>query len=551
MSLSFNPTPFDLLLGLKQWLIVVGVSLLVIGISATFMSLMVLGKTGPIQILGYAREAITDLFGTSWRRCLALTQLTFFEALRRKTLMVFAVFAILFMFAGWFMSDVTADPSLQVKAYISFVLRAISWLILPVVLLLSCWGLPEDIRARSLHTVVTKPVRRHEIVLGRILGYSLIGGLVLAVMGFVGYVWIVRQLRGNDTMRSHLIARVPIFGELSFVDRDGRDRDTQGELIQAGINVGDENPFRSFVEGATSARARWDFGQIDTSRLANNTLVLESSLQSFRTHKGNMKQGLLCQFTLINQATEVRVPLTPFEVQEFRRNTYNVAERNRSLSDVNGKEVDLIKDVLSGGALRVEVQCLSGGQFLGMARPDLFIRLPDNSFLASYVKCLGSIGLMMLMVVVLGVMFGCFVKGPVATVATAFVVILGRTFHGFMEQVATGVSKANPAFEHKGRGILDSLIRIPTHQTPSVDFEDSFGTRIVKTLDNIELGGLWAVKHLIPDFSTFDTTEYAANAFDVPWAESLLPSLAVTIGYGLPWIVVGYFFLKFRELEAK
>ena len=66
-----------------------------------------------------------DLFGTSPRRCLALTQLTFREAVRRKTLWVFAVFAVLFLFAGWFLSDVTADAELQVKNYVSFVLRTI------------------------------------------------------------------------------------------------------------------------------------------------------------------------------------------------------------------------------------------------------------------------------------------------------------------------------------------------------------------------------------------------------------------------------------------
>jgi hypothetical protein len=59
------------------------------------------------------------------------------------------------------------------------------------------------------------------------------------------------------------------------------------------------------------------------------------------------------------------------------------------------------------------------------------------------------------------------------------------------------------------------------------------------------------VQHLFPDFRTFDTIEYVANGFDVPWAEAMLPSIAVTLGYCVPWIVVGYFSLKLRELEAK
>jgi hypothetical protein len=74
---------------------------------------------------------------------------------------------------------------------------------------------------------------------------------------------------------------------------------------------------------------------------------------------------------------------------------------------------------------------------------------------------------------------------------------------------------------------------------------------MIKALDNIELNGLWAVQHLFPDFGSFDTTEYVANAYDVPWAEATLPSLMTTVGFCLPWILVGYFSLRLRELEAK
>lgn len=549
MSLSFNPIPFDLAAGFAHWLIVMAIVLTLSGISLTLMSLAAGGITGPLQVAWHVKDGIADLLGTSPRRVLALTMLTFREAFRRKTLWVFAVFGVLFLFAGWFMSDVTADPALQVKAYVSFVLRTISWLILPVVMLLACWGLPEDIRARSLHTVVTKPVRRHEIVLGRILGFVLIGTFVLAVMGAVGYVWVIRQLPAS--MQSHLVARVPIYGEIRFVTREGLEKNEEGNYIRDGINVGDESMFRSFVEGNSKARAIWEFKDIHPERLAEpGKLVLESTFQAFRTHKGNMEAGLLCQLTLVNKAKDVRVPLKTFNVKEFHRNVYDVAEMNPQLTDVDGKPVNLEKDLLHDGKLQIEAACLSGGQLLGMARPDLFIRLPSRTFAASYFKSIFSIGLMMVTVIVLGVVAGCFVKGPVATLLTAFVVIVGRLSHAFMKELTSGYYR-DSNFQMQGRGILDSLIRIPTHLTPGVEMGEGFVYRAIQAIDNVELSGLWAVQHLFPDLRTFDTTEYVANAFDVPWAAALLPSLAVTFGYCIPWIIVGYFSLKIRELEAK
>jgi hypothetical protein len=223
---------------------------------------------------------------------------------------------------------------------------------------------------------------------------------------------------------------------------------------------------------------------------------------------------------------------------------------NKALQDENGKAVT-IADLIDGGKLRVEAACLSSAQFLGMARPDLFVRLPDRPFAASYFKSIFNIGLMMVMVVVLGVMSGCFLKGPVATMLTAFVVIVGRVAHGFLESLVTGKVQYNKDLQMQGTGVLDALYRLPTHMTPGVELEDTFMHRVIKVFDSLVLNALWAVQHLFPDFGSFDTTEYVANAFDVPWAEALLPSLATTCGYVLPWILVGYFSLRVRELEAK
>jgi hypothetical protein len=548
--LNFNPVPFDIAAGLTHWGVVMAAVLIVVFVTALFTSVLALGFAGPVQVVVHIVGGVQDLLGTSPRRCLALTQLTFREALRRKTLWVLAVFAVLFLFAGWFLSNVTPDADLQVKNYVSFVLKTISWLILPVALLLACWGLPEDIKARSLHTVVTKPVRRHEIVLGRILGYSAVTGLVLVLMGVVGWAWIIRQL--PEARGAQLTARVPVYGEISFIDNQGNNKDQYGNLLKEGINTGDENMFRSFIEGNTKSRAIWEFSKVDVARLnEQGGLAFESSFQSFRTYKGKIDQELTCQYALVNAGKNLRVPLAPFRVHEFRRNVYNVLEENSALQDEQtGKTVEL-PELVDEGRLRVEVACLSSAQFLGMARPDLFIRLPDRRFEVSYFKSLFNIGLMVVMVIVLGVMSGCFLKGPVATILTGFVVIVGRMAHGFLVSLVTGKVSYNPHIQMSGTGLLDSLIRIPTHKNPTVELGNSFVYRVVKALDDIELNGLWAVQHLFPDFGMFDTTEYVANAYDVPWAEALLPSLMTTIGFCLPWILVGYFSLRLRELEAK
>ena len=61
-------------------------------------------------------------------------------------------------------------------------------------LLISAFSLPADIKNKTITTVVTKPVRTAEIVLGRIVGFTLIGSALLAVMGLASYVFVVRSL---------------------------------------------------------------------------------------------------------------------------------------------------------------------------------------------------------------------------------------------------------------------------------------------------------------------------------------------------------------------
>src|SRR5690606_25374087 len=141
--------------------------------------------------------------------------------------------------------------------HITFILKAIAWLSVPVVLLLACWGLPNDIKQRSLHTVVTKPVRRSEVVMGRILGFSAIGSIILVVMGVAGHIWIKRQVPPDA--QSLLVSRVPIYGELDFTDKTGN----PGQ----GVNTGDIWEFRSYIEGATAASAIWTFENITPEQM--------------------------------------------------------------------------------------------------------------------------------------------------------------------------------------------------------------------------------------------------------------------------------------------
>ena len=526
---SINP-----LFSVLMWLIVTGGLTFVVLFVSVLNLLLTRGVSGLGVFFAELGAMASDVFSLSPRRIWALTRLTAMEAYRRKALAVFVVFALLFMFAGWFMGDATAEitPD-RVKVYISFVLTAISWLTLPVVLILCCFGIPEDIRLRSIHTVVTKPVRRLEIVIGRILGISLIGGIVLVVMSTVGYIWIVRQIPKES--QAYLTCRVPVYGAIRFKSRDG-------EIAAAGINVGDIWAFRSYIEGATKARAEWRFYNVGENLLdKDGNLNLENSFSAFRSYKGDMTRPLFYDITFKNPDKNLSYTIDPQPVNEFRSKLDKIPRK----VTIDNAQYDLIKDFVSDQkTLDIEVACIDREQFIGMARSDLFVRMPDQPFFVGYFKAVLGIGLIVFLISMIGVSASSIVKGPIATILTFVLYLLsGKNSHQFMDQLASG--------EVKGGGFLESIYRLVTHLGPTTDLPENPGFAAMKLFDQVLTSFLWLCKQVIPRLQSFNMIEFVANGFDVPFNVSLFPSFLVTVAYIIPCVMLGYFALRIRELESK
>lgn len=566
--MQFDAPDFNFLLNFGIFaLVMAGFLILLLGLSllGTFLNH---GSEGFGIASTNFRRGIGDFLSLSVRRVFAIADLTIKESIRKKTLFVFVIFAILFMFAGWFLGGTTERPDLQVRVLVSFVLKTISWLILIVIPLLACWGIPTDIKARSLHTVITKPTRRNEVYLGRLLGYTVVGTGVLLIMGMVGYVWIVRQT--PQAAKSELISREPIYGKLSFSDRFGR-----STRNMTGINVGYEWTFRSYIEGGTKGRTFYEFKNLNLNRLKSvhakrkaeydraleadpenppaepAAMQFEYNFEAFRAYKGDLDKRLSARMILVNPDDEtIRVPLPVFEVQEFsqfnQEKLVYVPEtiEYRDEETTEARSANLFTDVMPKGNLLVEVECLDPGQYLGMAQPDLFIRMPDKSFAVSYFKSIFGIWLQLFLMIMLAVTASCFVKGPVATLLTFSLVLVGMTpLSTMMFELLSG--------QLEGGGPVESVYRMYAHLNPSIPLPDGPFKVFAIVMDTISRGFLALAFFVIPGFVDFKMTAYTANGYDVPWLKSLIPAMALTLGYVIPCVVIGYCSLTLREMEAK
>ncbi|MHC4180939.1 MAG: hypothetical protein ACYSWU_25865, partial [Planctomycetota bacterium] len=236
IEIEIQPFLTWLLSSLRYWLVVVG-ALLIGGVLIGWLFAAL--RRGPVDAVGKTARALAagavDLVRISPRRVWTLGWLSVKESIRRRYLLIgLILLALILLFAGWFEPWEVREPARrQIERLFwrtTLIVGVLTWL-------LSTLSLPAEIKNQTLHTVVTKPVRPSEIVLGRMLGVTAIGTFLLLIMGVCFYVSTDRMLAHRHTLT-----------------------DADLQVQQAGD---DRSPIRT---GRTSpAREHWHKASVDAS----------------------------------------------------------------------------------------------------------------------------------------------------------------------------------------------------------------------------------------------------------------------------------------------
>jgi len=568
------------------------IALSIVGFLVSY--LIALARSGPGE--GFFAVAKTigdfvrvDLPGSSLRRIWAIARLAFKEALRRKVLAVVGLFIVAIMFAGWYLDPEADQPA---RLYLSFVLGGTNLLVLLLGLFLSAFSLPADIKNKTIYTIVTKPVRPTEIVIGRIVGFGLIGSLILLALGLLSYLFVVRGVRhehrvetvaqnglsgitdkeaehrheftlgadgigvtdeqkghrhqvtrkpgpnGQDTYEigppvGGLVARVPVYGSLRYTDRDGKEAE--------GINVGYESEYQKYIEGNTLSSAIWVFDGVSSSRFPKG-LDLEMTLAAFRTYKGDIESGVQGSIVLRNPDGSAETERTQFTVREFQVDQKRIPVKMKGFKNNQPAEVDLFQDIAPNGRVEVVIRCLDQGQYLGMNVADVYLRAGEVPFWWNFAKGYISMWLQMMIVICFGVMFSTFLTGPVAMVATLSCLVLGF-FGSIAGEILSG--------KREGGGPIESLVRIPLQLgvVSELDLGNTMVESAIRAVDRPILWFLSTVTSAMPDFRQLGTSDFVAYGVNI-FGDLLGRHLTIAFGYFLLTSLIGYFFLKTREIAA-
>jgi ABC-type transport system involved in multi-copper enzyme maturation permease subunit len=577
--------------------VVLGVIALVLGY------LIALVRHGPMKAGDITYRVVMngfrELFLTSPRRVWAIARLCVKESIRRRVIIAPLIYVVILLFSSWYVPTGVQQPG---KLFFSYVLGWTTLLILLIALLVSAFSLPNDFKTKTIYTVVTKPVRAGDIVLGRILGFTIVGTVLLLIMALcsAGFVWrmldhthavkidslenmydaegkpigkkgrtttnqdhyheveIYNDGRGMATSTNeheHEITSTQHGTETAYhlsgpkgllrarVPFYGKVRflDRKGVEVSKGISVGSEWTYRSFIEGGSPMAAIWTFSGVNESTLRDSGDGQVLPLELIVRVFRTYKGNIESGIQGVAQLRNPDNKSIKSELWTFKAKDGSINEFNwsRKLSDADKKPIDLLKNLVTeDGRVEMVVQCLDRGQYYGFAQPDCYVRMPDGSPLWNFCKAQATIWVQMVLVIAIGVTCSTLVNAPVAMLFTLSFITLGF-FRQFFVDVAIG--------KQVGGGPIEALYRIVTQMNEVSPLPVNLGTQLIQSLDVILRGGMTSLAFVLPDFRSFSSVSYVAYGFNIPMNQ-IYQDLTVCGAYLVGLFVIGYFFLRTREV---
>jgi hypothetical protein len=290
----------------------------------------------------------------------------------------------------------------------------------------------------------------------------------------------------------------------------------------------------------------------------------------FRTHKGDIEQRVNGSLAIRNPKTGLRVEVMTFSTEEFitkilslprkfegtpqivqrqGRDRFGASfilpsndEAESARNDIRltqRREFDLFEDFIADGEVEIWLHCLDSGQYVGVAKADLYFRAADASVTLNFIKGFYKIWMQMVILISFGVLFSTFLSGPVAMISTLGVLIAGFT-KSFV--IKLGLNQV------LGGGPFEAFYRLMTQNNLVTDLPTSVGMQFIKVTDVVFSKFLWLVGQAVPplaEYAVYDTA--LVSGFNIPMHWVLNHSI-MTLGYAVPIFLVAYLILSNREV---
>ncbi len=452
------------------------------------------------------------------KQILAIARLTFWEGIRMRIVLVFLIvlgFVVLrlpFALRG----DETLAGRLQ--TFLSYSLTALGVFMSLATIFFSCATLSEEIRTRTLHMIVTKPISRIQILFGKWIGVNALNLLICVMSGSViyGLAYYVKsqpelfsrdRVKIDDVVWTSRLAAAPTAPNFyAQADKQITEREKAGEEFLRGRKVEVESLEREL-------RAAWRQIEPGTSRVFTFS---------------NLKPPATEQ-----ERFQVRFRIRALPYSEFAPVTWGIVDSK------TGELLDYLPtkerpEEIHQFLVRAENWVKDGEAALAVHAPfderypltlyfegdeSLQILYRVGSFEANFVKVMLLILFRLAFLSALGIFFGTFVSFPVACfcVLSVFLFCLGSPF--WLESIGANI------------GMID----------PNVDPYGAWGPIVRALLVPV-------LKIALPNFIRYDGISVLIDGYYIDWRLLRIAALH-TLGYGAALLLLpGWWIFHSREI---
>ena len=427
------------------------------------------------------------------QQILVIARQTFKEAVRNKILFVFIILGLTTICCSVFM-PVVGDGREKIKIVESMCFRSITFFGTLAAILLSASSIPTDIENGVLSTVTTKPVQRTTIILGKIIGFVYIIGVLLIVMGGVSYALIkFTALKQSYQGNSELMVR------------DQFDPDTlqiTGEPTRKIGNV-------SWIEGGGKGSSVWKFKGL-YSKDRNDDLEIKADF--LVESKKRYDWGIPVNIKIINHVTG-----------KVLTESIEISRNKPGLLRLNGESLE------GSGELTIVVSPENSGDYIGISSDSLRVFFGKKSFGYNFLKGLTIISFQFFLMVIIAVLGSTFLSLPVNILFCLFVFFCGN-ITDFMRDLSTVIN----VFEtHEHEHGLSALMKK--------------SNVFVILLDYVIRKPILLLSYILPDLRNFSVGKYFTDGINIP-CKTVFMSFGYAVLYTFFCLPVSFVVFKRREM---
>ncbi len=312
------------------------------------------------------------------------------ESLRKKILFILGLFFLILLVSSLFLETAGQEDRIKLVERISF--GSLAFFGVLAAIFLPATSLPGEIEEKMIQVIMTKPIGRLNFLLGKILGFISVIGLIFLLMGTLSWALVLITAQGNSlsAKRSFSPRNLTFSGENTDKVKLLKETTKKGKV--------------SWLTGPQDIRAIWDWEGV----------------------KGNLPQGE-ATFRVLNTTPAGGARRTELEVRCSSPDIKTATVRKITVEDDKPVKFAFdFEETHPGEDFRIEVKRLDFDYAIGVEKESLKILAPPGSFHLNFMKALLLLFFEIIFMVVITVMGSTFLSSTVTITLALFVYLSGH-----------------------------------------------------------------------------------------------------------------------------